>query len=641
MEGIFLTVLRLSIAATFLIAFVVIARLLLRRAPKWISCVLWAIVAVRLLCPFFISSPASLVPRVEPADIGIETVEAEVPQTPDAGDITVTPGTVTAEDDKGVSTVQVLSVVWIVGVAAMLAYSGISYLNLHRRTRENIPAGDGTYVCDKIGTPFILGIFRPRIFIPASVESGNVPFITAHEKAHIKRGDHFIKPLGFLILSVYWFNPAVWAAYVLLCRDIELACDEKVIKAMGEESKKGYSMALINCSSPMRIVSACPLAFGGTKVKGRIRHVLNYKKPAFWIVAAGLAACIVATVCFMTVRPGKDPEKDTPLIKCKHVYDETVTVKADCEKDGKAVLTCKKCGNSYEKKIKATGHDFLSEEKEKATCIKGAVTLMTCKVCGKTEEKVGEPDPAAHALTETVVDATCISEGSKTVSCSLCGYSETETYPMTDHDFFLYYGDYTCTEAGYEYYKCYVCETEKKVPKEAPGHVWIEASCNHPKHCDNCGATEGEKLYHTVYGGTCTRCGKEIEDTVISGYSGIGEQIPTVTGGYVVISDPQVTYEELFQRGPHGAPNLWATYDASHSNMTAENNAAMFEVYMVNDQTGESQFIDCFTVAGYDPDTHEESYQLTSRLFIYVGVDGRDLPPGSYTVVFKPFTGYN
>jgi len=193
-------------------------------------------------------------------------------------------------------------------IVAMVLYTVVSYFRIHRKVREAVPYQENIWLCDHIDTPFILGVVRPRIYLPSNMNEQDIEYVIAHEKAHLKRHDHWWKPLGFLLLTVYWFNPILWIAYILLCKDIELACDEKVIKDMGTEIKKPYSEALINCSVPRKMISACPLAFGEVGVKGRVKSVLNYKKPAFWIIVVAVVASIVVAVCFLT-----NPKQDIEL----------------------------------------------------------------------------------------------------------------------------------------------------------------------------------------------------------------------------------------------------------------------------------------------------------------------------------------
>ena len=204
-----------------------------------------------------------------------------------------------------------MAAVWLAGAAALLLYSAISYWRLRRRVREAVILRDNIYQSENAGSPFVLGIIQPKIYLPYSVDSGALAYVIAHEQAHIRRGDHWWKPLGFLLLTVHWFNPLLWLSYILLCRDIELACDERVIREMGNEQRADYTHALVSCSVSRRSIAACPLAFGEVGIKERAKSVMNYKKPAFWIVLASVVVCVVAAVCFLT-----DPktERSSPSV---------------------------------------------------------------------------------------------------------------------------------------------------------------------------------------------------------------------------------------------------------------------------------------------------------------------------------------
>lgn len=326
MGEVFLKLLNMSLSASFLIAAVILLRLVLKKAPKWTRGILWALVAVRLLCLFSLESKLSLVPDVDVNDLAHASLErgeqAALEEIGGADGPTVTfeaeiPAVITLPDDfqpsepaEGFSLTitgaDIAAAVWLAGVLVMLLYALISYLRLRRRVAAALSAGEGVWLCDAVESPFILGLFRPRIYLPSNISGEDTAYVLAHERAHLARRDHWWKPLGFLLLAVYWFNPLVWVAYVLLCRDIELACDEKVVRALGEGEKKAYSEALLSCSLPRKMISACPLAFGEVGVKARIKSVLNYKKPAFWIILLAVIACIAAAVCFLT-----DPLKPT------------------------------------------------------------------------------------------------------------------------------------------------------------------------------------------------------------------------------------------------------------------------------------------------------------------------------------------
>ena len=326
MTDLFINLLNMSITASWLALAVFALRLLLKKAPKAISVLLWGLVGIRLICPFSFESVLSLIPSTETVPESIvysqsPAIESGIPAVNSAVNPIISDTFAPTLSDS-VNPLQVVtyiaSFVWAIGMIAMLLYTAVSYLRIHRRVREAVPLKDNIMLCDRIDTPFILGVIRPRIFLPSSMDSEDSGYVIAHEKAHLKRRDHWWKPLGFLLLTVYWFNPVLWLAYILLCRDIELACDEKVIKEMGAQIKKPYSNALVNCSVPRRAVAACPLAFGETGVKSRIKSVLSYKRPAFWIVAVAVIASVAVAVCFMT-----NPK--TPLSKSNPDLDSAVS----------------------------------------------------------------------------------------------------------------------------------------------------------------------------------------------------------------------------------------------------------------------------------------------------------------------------
>ncbi len=319
MESLFLNMMNISITATWLVLAVLVVRLIFRKAPKWTFCLLWGLVALRLVMPFSIESALSLVPSREtvPQEIlqgenvqiqsGVVIVDSVV--NPIITD-TFKPVVGASVNPTQVATF-VASVIWLSGMAAMLLYFGISYLVLHLRLRTSVPMEKRIRQSERVQSPFVLGLFRPVIYLPFGMDEDTVKIVLAHEKAHIKRCDHVWKPLGFLLLSVYWFNPILWVAYILLCRDIEAACDEKVLHEMGLEYRKDYSVALLNCSVRRSSIMACPVAFGETNVKRRITNVMNYKKPAFWLIVLSVVVLIVVAVCFLTNKPGKKNQDDT------------------------------------------------------------------------------------------------------------------------------------------------------------------------------------------------------------------------------------------------------------------------------------------------------------------------------------------
>lgn len=308
METVFLKLFNMSITASWLVLAVLILRVLLKKAPKSLRCVLWALVGIRLVCPFSFESALSLIPSAQTVpesvisgpsfDIqtGVEGVDMRVNNY--LGDRYFEGVSVPAR--AGSTIMSVFTLIWLVGLLIMAVYTIVSYRKLHRKVNEAVNLKDNIWLCDSIATPFILGVFRPRIFLPSAIHEKDISYVTAHEKAHLKRHDHWWKPLGFALLSVYWFNPVLWIAYILLCRDIELACDERVLKDLGTESKKPYAEALIDCSVSRKTIAACPLAFGETDIHGRIKSVLRYKKPAFLVSLVAVIACIAVTVCFLT-----------------------------------------------------------------------------------------------------------------------------------------------------------------------------------------------------------------------------------------------------------------------------------------------------------------------------------------------------
>ena len=322
MSAVFLKILNMSIAASFLILAVVAARFLLKKAPKWIACVLWALAAVRLVCPFSLESALSLIPSAEtlPRDIMLSPAPAVQTGLSFVNEAVnpVIVGSFTPQPWESANPLQILipllAAVWLAGVGAMLLYALISYSRLKSGVAASIPAAENVYACDTLFSPFILGVFRPRIYVPSSLSGETLESVLAHERAHIARRDQIWKPLGFALLAVHWFNPLCWLGYILLCRDIEAACDEKVVRGCGRAQIAAYSQALLACALPRRRIAACPLAFGEVGVKQRVKNVLNYKKPAFWLILAAIAACAAVAVFFLT-DPKPDGEPDSPFGK--------------------------------------------------------------------------------------------------------------------------------------------------------------------------------------------------------------------------------------------------------------------------------------------------------------------------------------
>ncbi len=308
MSDLFLKIVNMSISASWLVLAVLLLRLVLKKAPKWANVLLWGIVAVRLVFPFPIESALSLIPSAETISPGImmdtvPSVQTGVPAinsviNPVIGSsLAPAPG---ASANPLQIWIPILSIAWVVGVVALLLYTAISYWRLQRKVSEAVILRDNIYQSENVASPFVLGVFRPRIYLPYNMDGQDLSHVVAHEQAHIRRRDHWWKPLGFFLLTIHWFNPLMWLAYVLLCRDIELACDEKVIKELGNEQRADYTQALVACSVNRRMIAACPLAFGEVGVKERVKSVMNYKKPAFWVIVLAVIACVIVAVCFLT-----------------------------------------------------------------------------------------------------------------------------------------------------------------------------------------------------------------------------------------------------------------------------------------------------------------------------------------------------
>ena len=329
MAAVFLKLLNLSISASWLVLAVLVLRLISKRSPKWMNVLLWGIVALRLVLPFSVESALSLIPSAETVSPAV--VQFDPAPTITSG-VSVIDNAVNPSLSEHFAAAPLASVnplyvwaylagwVWLIGLGAMLLYALASYLRLRRRVSVSLPIQDNIYLCDAISSPFILGVVKPHIYLPSGLDEVQRQNVLSHERAHLARRDHWWKPLGFALLAVYWFNPVLWLAYTLLCRDIELACDERVIRTMDESAVKTYSTVLLACSMPRKAVITCPLAFGEVGVKERVKNALHYKKPAFWVVAASVAVCVVVAVCFLT-----NPPTDTDAAGLVGFHREQVT----------------------------------------------------------------------------------------------------------------------------------------------------------------------------------------------------------------------------------------------------------------------------------------------------------------------------
>ena len=308
MDDVFLKLVNLSISASWLILAVLVLRVVLKKAPKWVMPLLWGVVALRLVCLFSIESALSLIPSAEtiPSEIVTETREPVLYEQATL-DIVTNPTLPSAEEvPVGVSRQQaqvdfnIYSVLWLAGMAALLVHALVSAGKLKRKLATAILLRDNIYESEFVDSPFVFGVVKPNIYLPMHMDEGTAAYVIAHERAHIARRDHWWKVLGYLVLALHWFNPLVWVAYILFCHDIELACDEKVVKGLDGAARADYSQALLSCAAPKRAVAACPLAFGEGNIKTRVKSALHYKKPAFWVAAAAVLAVVIVAVCFLT-----------------------------------------------------------------------------------------------------------------------------------------------------------------------------------------------------------------------------------------------------------------------------------------------------------------------------------------------------
>ena len=318
MNELFLKIINMSISASWLVLAVLILRFVLKKAPKWINVLLWGIVAIRLICPFSFESPLSLIPSAEtiPLNIGMDstpTINSGISAINNA----VNPIISQSNTPMAGASVNLLQItigiyeyIWIFGMIALALYTAISYWRLRRKVDTAVRYKDNIFQSENVSFPFVLGIIKPRIYLPFKMNGQYLEYVVAHEQAHICRKDHWWKPLGFLLLMIHWFNPLMWLAYVLLCRDIELACDEKVIKELGNEQRGDYTQALVACSVNRRMIAACPLTFGEVGIKERVKSVMNYKKPALWVIIIAVIVCVGVAVCFLT-----NPKQDSYTLR--------------------------------------------------------------------------------------------------------------------------------------------------------------------------------------------------------------------------------------------------------------------------------------------------------------------------------------
>ena len=318
MNELFLKIINMSISASWLVLAVLILRFVLKKAPKWINVLLWGIVAIRLICPFSFESPLSLIPSAEtiPLNIGMDstpTINSGISAINNAVNPIISQSNTPmagASINPLQITIGIYEYIWIFGMIALALYTAISYWRLHRKVDTAVRYKDNIFQSENVSSPFVFGIIKPRIYLPFKMNGQDLEHVVAHEHAHIRRKDHWWKPFGFLLLTIHWFNPLMWMAYVLLCRDIELACDEKVIKELGNEQRGDYTQALVACSVNRRMIAACPLTFGEVGVKERVKSVMNYKKPALWVIIIADIVCVGVAVCFLT-----NPKQDSYTLR--------------------------------------------------------------------------------------------------------------------------------------------------------------------------------------------------------------------------------------------------------------------------------------------------------------------------------------
>lgn len=527
MTSIFLSLINIGIVATYVLLAVLLLRLCLKKAPRWIRCLLWIAVGLRLLLPFSFESRLSLLPATQtiPLDLA-DTIAPQIHSGIPVIDTAVNPRLAShifnaAMADK---ILFICAVVWLAGIAVFALYGTISSVSLYRKVRASICVRDNIYICDDIDSPFILGILRPRIYLPSGIPQEFVDSVIAHEKAHLHRKDHWWKPLGYIFLMVYWFHPGVWLGYALLCRDIELACDEKAIRNMQAGEQRTYSEAILACNAPPhRLVKVCPLAFGEVGIKDRIKSILSYKKPSLWILIGASLLCVVFAVCFLS-----DPQT------CSHTYTDSITLSPTCAQEGIQTFTCQDCNFSYTQALSTLPHSYSDGQvRTPATCAEEGAMCYTCTACGQenieaipvvdhqfnmtnitkapncteTGEKHGVcqacyqdilievlPVNGEHQLvTESIRHATCAEAGESISVCSLCQHKETLVLDKLAHNYKKEFElPATCRTEGELIERCTECGVTRttKRPKDSNAHDFVYMGIYFPARCLYCGKTK-------------------------------------------------------------------------------------------------------------------------------------------------------
>ena len=495
MAELLFTYLRISFSASFMILAVLLARLFLRKASRNITCLLWLLIALRLLIPFDLKSPVSLQPRLtEPASI-TELAPPSFSPSPD-----LTPE-IQAQSQKPIAEPQpdtslklttetVITLLWCAGILGLLIYAAVSFTMLRHRVRDAVQCPDGVWESDRIADAFLLGYWKPRIYLPAILPHHDRELIVAHERSHQSRGDQWWKLLGLVCLSIHWFNPLVWLNFWLMCRDIETACDEKVIQNLNLEQRKDYSLALLNSGKRLSGFLSYPVSFGEVNLKHRIKSILSYRKPGLWVTLGAITLAAVIAVCFMT-----SPEE------CVHEFDSTVTTEATCLEAGVRTDICKLCNYSTSVPVAATGHHYDDGIVTlAASCTAEGVLTYRCSHCSHART---EPVPLVAHSFDTGVEtrpATCSEQGVLTCTCKTCGTTKTEAIHTIEHTF----GEKTVTKAptcvseGEFSVVCSVCDHQQPVEKipKSEDHDYKSTVIRQPTCID---PGKGEQV--------CTLCG--------------------------------------------------------------------------------------------------------------------------------------
>jgi len=342
METVFLYILNKSITAGWMILAVLLIRIVLKRLPKWVNCILWIMVGIRLICPIGFQSDWSLIPSAHTvSDVMMYTDEPTINSGIEVIDQLINPvlpsveGSDSSMGDKSMALIiEYVSYIWIVGIASLAVHSMVRWSRLRNRVRASIRVKDQVYICDDISAPFILGVFRPRVYLPSTLSEEHMKIVLDHENAHLSRDDHWTKMLGFILVILHWFNPLVWLACQKMSEDIELACDEKVIRGIDNQSRKKYMQVLLEVSQVKTVFFNSPLAFGEVGVKKRIRSMIQYKKMNTWAMTVSILIWMVCMLCFMT-NPKKEmiPKADLSIMtkREKMIYEEIKEIEDFCE----------------------------------------------------------------------------------------------------------------------------------------------------------------------------------------------------------------------------------------------------------------------------------------------------------------------